>query len=451
MKPKLLLTFFLFFTLLLFGGGRATATTDTLWKTLGYRPNNFSFSPDDSLFVIFDDTGYSQRLAITNSYSGTIDTIIKTPNTKNEIAKLSGTYSNDGTKLFCGGKRDIEVYNTATWEKLTYFEQQYLDSSSSEQQTINNIQTSKDGKKIIAAISTLLDINDAYRIWDIETGKIDSTFNLPKYSFDGKPINLLNHIYFGGENDEYFLTDGIGGITYPKPESFAAVAIYDRYADTVIFSFYNSRLLAISPDRTKFVFGTPNDSIAIYDLLTKTYENFIVPSFGWSTINDISISSDNKYMAIAYSINTLGIEVYDIQNKTLLKTILSQPILVYAKLALFSPQNNYLAGYIGYTYMFSKEIITDIAKRDDDTPVLQLYPNPSGNTVNFGINLPNAEKLTIKICDENGNDVKQLEDREFNTGNYIYNLSTDDLTSGMYIITLKSNSNVYTKKFIVKH
>ena len=450
MRNKVFLSFFLFFTLLLFGGGRATATTDTLWKTTGYDPNNFSFSPNDSIFIIFDSFGGTQRLAIINSYSGNLDTIIETPNISN-YGNITGTYSVDGTKLFCGGKKDLEVYNTATWEKLNYFEQQYLDTSISYQQTLEDVQTSKDGKKVISKIPPYSLSKQYWRIWDIETGKIDSTFNLPNYSFDGKPIDLLNHIYFGGENDEYFLTDGIGSITYPQPESFAAVAIYDRYADTVIFSFYNSRLLAISPDRTKFLFRSSNDSIAIYNLNTQSYENFILAPYGTTAINNISISSDNKYMAIAYSINSLGIEVYDIQNKTLLKTILSQPILVYAKLALFSPQNNYLAGYIGYTYMFSTEMLTDVVKKDDDPQVLQLYPNPSGNTVNFGINLPNAEKLTIKICDENGNDVKQLEDREFNTGNYIYNLSTQNLPSGMYIISLKSSKNIYTQKFIVKH
>ena len=101
--------------------------------------------------------------------------------------------------------------------------------------------------------------------------------------------------------------------------------------------------------------------------------------------------------------------------------------------------------------MFSTEMLTDVVKKDNDSPVLQIYPNPGENIINFGINLPNAEKLTIKICDENGNDVKQLEDREFNTGNYIYNLSTQDLPSGIYIISLKSSKNIYTQKFIVKH
>ena len=309
MRNNVVLSFFLFFTLLLFGGGRATATTDTLWKTTGYHPNNFSFSPNDSIFVLFNSSGNSQRIFIIHSYSGIIDTIIETPNKEWENADLTGTYSVDGTKLFCGGKKDLEVYNTATWEKLNYFEQQYLDTSISYQQTLEDVQTSKDGKKVISKIPPYSLSKQYWRIWDIETGKIDSTFNLPKYSFDGKPIDLLNHIYFGGENDEYFLTDGIGGITYPQPESFAAVAIYDRYADTVIFSFYNSRLLAISPDRIKFVFFSSDESITIYDLKTHSYEDFIISPDEVSSINDISISSDNKYMAIAYSINSLGIEV----------------------------------------------------------------------------------------------------------------------------------------------
>lgn len=81
---------------------------------------------------------------------------------------------------------------------------------------------------------------------------------------------------------------------------------------------------------------------------------------------------------------------------------------------------------------------------------VSLYPNPSVDFINIKFDSKNNESITLKITDINGR-VLVSENTEVLKGINVVNASVENLTTGMYIISLTSDSgDNYRTKFVKK-
>jgi len=177
-----------------------------------------------------------------------------------------------------------------------------------------------------------------------------------------------------------------------------------------------------------------------------TFDSIGLNNFGAITL---SISTDNKYLAYP-STRTEGIVVYDIQNQTTIKNIVTNP-LKGTTLALFSPQSHYLAGmFQGSTYMFSTDILTDIIKKDDGTPMMSIIPNPGSSKINLDFSIQKPGMVKITITNLNGTIIKDLGEKYYEQGNHAVQFDAGSFTPGTYFIKMESADGVLVNKIIIK-
>ncbi len=98
--------------------------------------------------------------------------------------------------------------------------------------------------------------------------------------------------------------------------------------------------------------------------------------------------------------------------------------------------------------------ITDIKKEEQNNPeeysLTQNYPNPFNPTTTIHYQLLQSGKVTLKLFDILGNEVKTLVNEQKEKGNYSVQFSGGDgLASGMYVYRLRVNDYVSAKKMLL--
>jgi hypothetical protein len=78
----------------------------------------------------------------------------------------------------------------------------------------------------------------------------------------------------------------------------------------------------------------------------------------------------------------------------------------------------------------------------------KLYPNPATDQVNLGFSIPERGKLSIELFQANGILLKTLGNELFDAGNHQIYLNTGNLSSGIYWIRLRSDTDTQTTKLI---
>ena len=73
-----------------------------------------------------------------------------------------------------------------------------------------------------------------------------------------------------------------------------------------------------------------------------------------------------------------------------------------------------------------------------------IYPNPSNDQ--FTVKLLNGNNATIEIVDLKGNSIKKTSANSMQT-----NISTTSISNGVYLLTITTNGNIFTKKIVVQH
>ncbi|MEW6195316.1 MAG: T9SS type A sorting domain-containing protein [Bacteroidota bacterium] len=76
------------------------------------------------------------------------------------------------------------------------------------------------------------------------------------------------------------------------------------------------------------------------------------------------------------------------------------------------------------------------------------YPNPFNPTTTIKYQLPAAGKVTLKVYDLLGKEVAELVNEQKEAGYYEVNFDANDLTSGVYIYTIRSGKYIESKKMI---
>ncbi len=79
----------------------------------------------------------------------------------------------------------------------------------------------------------------------------------------------------------------------------------------------------------------------------------------------------------------------------------------------------------------------------------QNYPNPFNPTTVIKYSVPVASKITLKVYNVLGSEIKTLVNSEKAAGNYSVEFNGSNLASGIYFYQLKAGNFVQTKKFVL--
>lgn len=80
---------------------------------------------------------------------------------------------------------------------------------------------------------------------------------------------------------------------------------------------------------------------------------------------------------------------------------------------------------------------------------LKLFPNPATEIATFTYSLKTESYVTIDITDLNGRLVSKEVDETLSTGNHSQKLNVSNLDKGTYLVRIKSNDKIVTKKLSV--
>ncbi|MCZ6701595.1 MAG: T9SS type A sorting domain-containing protein, partial [Ignavibacteria bacterium] len=92
-------------------------------------------------------------------------------------------------------------------------------------------------------------------------------------------------------------------------------------------------------------------------------------------------------------------------------------------------------------------------ENDDRQPIgyrlFQNYPNPFNPTTNISFTIPVDSKVRFAVYNLLGEEVVELANSEFTSGNHIINFDATVYASGIYFYTLQANDYIETKKMIL--
>jgi len=94
--------------------------------------------------------------------------------------------------------------------------------------------------------------------------------------------------------------------------------------------------------------------------------------------------------------------------------------------------------------------VTDISVSPQNLPqefsLAEPYPNPFNPTTVIGYNVPEFSKVRLSIYNVLGQKVSELVNRESPAGKYEIEWNAENLGSGVYIVVLRTNTKIMTKK-----
>jgi len=101
---------------------------------------------------------------------------------------------------------------------------------------------------------------------------------------------------------------------------------------------------------------------------------------------------------------------------------------------------------------YESDFISSI-NNDDEQPIeyrlYQNYPNPFNPSTNISFTLPIGSKVRVAIYNLLGEEIAELANSEFASGNYTLKFDATGFTSGVYLYRLETNDFVETKKMIL--
>lgn len=80
---------------------------------------------------------------------------------------------------------------------------------------------------------------------------------------------------------------------------------------------------------------------------------------------------------------------------------------------------------------------------------LNIYPNPVNNVLNIRFNMEEASEVRLNILNSNGQLVQTQTLGNINAGNRLFNISTEELASGIYNLNIQTNSGFENRNFVV--
>ncbi len=91
-----------------------------------------------------------------------------------------------------------------------------------------------------------------------------------------------------------------------------------------------------------------------------------------------------------------------------------------------------------------------IKEGTDEIEILKIYPNPTDGIVDFRFSIFDFQRVTLKIYDLYGREVKTLVDEEKYPGEYTVRMDVLDLPAGVYLVRIQVGGQGSVKKLIVQ-
>lgn len=82
---------------------------------------------------------------------------------------------------------------------------------------------------------------------------------------------------------------------------------------------------------------------------------------------------------------------------------------------------------------------------------LQCYPNPTNKQLNIMFTIEKVSNATLRLMDVNGRTVVELTEEKLEGGIQQYQLNTEQLIAGVYILVVQTNGTIQTKKVVIQH
>ena len=92
---------------------------------------------------------------------------------------------------------------------------------------------------------------------------------------------------------------------------------------------------------------------------------------------------------------------------------------------------------------------TDHSAFEKESSMLSIAPNPVLTSATVSFLLPESKKISLTVYDITGRLVKTIADKEMSEGTHQLTLDTKEMNAGFYLLRLKSQDTLQTKKFIV--
>ncbi len=113
--------------------------------------------------------------------------------------------------------------------------------------------------------------------------------------------------------------------------------------------------------------------------------------------------------------------------------------------------NAWVCGYNSTIY--SNEIVTDVEEHQVNLPenfeVHQNYPNPFNPATTISFTIPESGKVSIKVYDLLGSELKTLINKNMQAGTHKVNFNAENLTSGIYFYSVRTGNISITRKMIL--
>lgn len=95
------------------------------------------------------------------------------------------------------------------------------------------------------------------------------------------------------------------------------------------------------------------------------------------------------------------------------------------------------------------EVVWPVAVEEEMSESLHLYPNPASERVHLDFSLAEAGDISIHLNNISGKTLRQLRKEDLHSGSHSLIIPLNDLSPGVYILSIRSSSKVWNKRFIV--
>lgn len=93
---------------------------------------------------------------------------------------------------------------------------------------------------------------------------------------------------------------------------------------------------------------------------------------------------------------------------------------------------------------------TSDVKEISSTASLQIFPNPTQSNFNLVVDIKENEKVKIELKNMLGKTVKTISDKNFPANSYRFNVETEDLAPGIYLVSLTVGNENIVKKLVIQ-
>lgn len=200
--------------------------------------------------------------------------------------------------------------------------------------------------------------------------------------------------------------------------------------------------------QNKILLGEYPSGTTFIGIISSYYNNTI---FSWSVSGEV-----NSIFAQMY--DTLGNKIWNENG-----IIVSHPRMTYQQYSTDGSGGFIVVGLINnFTVVAQQvnkygklgEIITNISSEENkvienELTLIQNFPNPFNSSSTIQYIVPADEDILIELFNTLGEKVKTLVNRFHTQGVYTVNLSSNELSSGIYLYKLQTETKSLTKKLII--